>query len=103
MQKTIDETNYRREKQIAYNLKNNIIPKPLNKSIEDHLSNRFEYMQEDNLRKVAEQNLNQNYSKTEIQKMVREMKKEMESAAKALDFIQAAKIRDEIKRLEAFN
>jgi excinuclease ABC subunit B len=47
--------------------------------------------------------LNQNYSKTEIQKMVREMKKEMESAAKALDFIQAAKIRDEIKRLEAFN
>jgi excinuclease ABC subunit B len=103
MQKTIDETNYRREKQIAYNLKNNIIPKPLNKSIEDHLSNRFEYKQEDNLRKVAEQNLNQNYSKTEIQKMVREMKKEMESAAKALDFIQAAKIRDEIKRLEAFN
>ena len=38
MQKTIDETNYRREKQIAYNTKNNITPKALNKSLDNALT-----------------------------------------------------------------
>jgi len=103
MQKTIDETNYRREKQIAYNAKNNIIPKPLNKSIEDHLSNQFEYKQEETLLKVAESNASANYSKKDSQKVIKELKKEMEIAAKALDFIHAAKIRDEIKRLETLS
>lgn len=101
MQKTIDETNYRREKQINFNTANNLVPKALNKSIENHLSKSpitsFHY---DNSTQKAAEPETEYLSKTEIEKRIREKRKAMEKAAKDLDFMQAAKLRDEIKVLQ---
>jgi len=101
MQKTIDETNYRREKQNAYNKKNNIIPKALNKSLDSALAKNSiaTLAQEREERKVAEAD-NRYLTKPEIEKKIRETRKAMEAAAKSLDFIEAAKYRDEIKYLQ---
>ena len=98
MQKTIDETNYRREKQIAYNTKHNITPKALNKSLDNALSKNSisTYSYELEARKAAEPESDY-LSKPELEKKIREKRKLMEEAAKALDFIVAAKLRDEIK------
>ncbi|NQY06790.1 MAG: UvrB/UvrC motif-containing protein, partial [Flavobacteriaceae bacterium] len=101
MQKTIDETNYRREKQMAYNKANNITPKPLNKKIDNPLA-RDEvatYQYEQHLKQVAEESAAY-MSKPEIEKKIRETRKLMESAAKELDFIKAAQLRDQIKILQ---
>lgn len=101
MQRTIDETNYRREKQIAYNTKHNLKPRALNKSIENPLAKSpitsFHY---DNLPKNAAEPESEYLSKSEIEKRIREKRKAMEKAAKDLDFLQAAKLRDEIKTLQ---
>jgi len=101
MQKTIDETNYRREKQNAYNKKNNIIPKALNKSLDSALAKNSiaTLAQEREERKVAEAE-NRYLTKPEIEKKIRETRKAMEAASKSLDFIEAAKYRDEIKYLQ---
>lgn len=101
MQKTIDETNYRREKQIAYNTKHNLQPKALNKSLGNALSNNSVSTQyyEDKILKAAEPE-SLYLSKPEIEKKIREARKAMEKAAKDLDFMQAAKLRDEIKALQ---
>lgn len=101
MQKTIDETNYRRDKQNAYNKKNNIIPKALNKSLDSALAKNSiaTLAQEREERKVAEAE-NRYLTKPEIEKKIRETRKAMEAAAKSLDFIEAAKYRDEIKYLQ---
>ncbi len=98
MQKTIDETNYRREKQIAYNTENNITPKALNKSLDNALSKNSvsTYHYELEALKAAEPE-SEYLSKPEIEKKIRERRKLMEQAAKELDFILAAKLRDEIK------
>lgn len=100
MQKTIDETNYRREKQMAYNKAHNLVPKPLNKSIENPLAKSpitsFHY----DLSVINKKEDISLLSKTEIEKRIREKRKAMEKAAKELDFIQAAKLRDEIKELQ---
>ncbi len=98
MQKTIDETNYRREKQIAYNTKNNITPKALNKSLDNVLSKNSvsTYSYELEALKAAEPE-SEYLTKPELEKKIREKRKLMEEAAKALDFIVAAKLRDEIK------
>ncbi len=98
MQKTIDETNYRREKQIAYNTKNNVTPKALNKSLDNALSKNSvsTYHYELEALKAAEPE-SEYLSKPELEKKIREKRKLMEEAAKALDFIVAAKLRDEIK------
>ena len=98
MQKTINETNYRREKQIAYNTKNNIVPKALNKSLDNALtknsvSTRY-YEQKEQLAAEPE---SEYLTKPELEKKIRETRKLMEEAAKALDFIEAAKHRDKIK------
>ncbi len=101
MQKTIDETNYRREKQIAYNTKNNITPKALNKSLDSVLSKNSVstyHFEKEELR-AAEPDLKY-LTKEQIEKMIREKRKAMEKAAKELDFMQAAKLRDEIKGLQ---
>ena len=102
MQKTIDETNYRREKQIAYNTEHNITPKALNKSLDSALTKNsvstFHYEKEAILA-AAEPDL-EYLAKPKIEKMIRDKRKEMEKAAKDLDFIQAAKLRDEIKILQ---
>ena len=101
MQKTIDETLYRRDKQQAYNLKNNLTPKALNKSLDNALSKNSvtTYAQELSDRKAAEAK-NRYLSKEEVEKKIRESRKAMEAAAKELDFIEAARLRDEIKSLQ---
>ncbi|MFY7741848.1 MAG: excinuclease ABC subunit UvrB [Flavobacterium sp.] len=98
MQKTIDETNYRREKQIAYNTKHNLQPKALNKSLNNALSNNSVSTQyyEDKVLKAAEPE-SLYLTKPEIEKKIRDLRKMMEKAAKELNFIEAAKLRDEIK------
>ncbi len=101
MQKTIDETNYRREKQVNYNTKHNLQPKALNKSLGNALSNNSvstQYYENQVLKAAEPESLY--LSKPEIEKKIRDARKAMEKAAKELDFIQAAKLRDEIKALQ---
>ena len=101
MQKTIDQTNYRRDKQHAYNLKNKITPTALNKSLDNALSKNSvaTFAQELSERKEAEAK-NRFLTKEQIEKKIRVSRKEMEKAAKDLDFIEAARLRDEIKSLQ---
>ncbi|SFW11718.1 Excinuclease ABC subunit B [Sinomicrobium oceani] len=104
MQKTIDETNYRREKQMAFNTANNITPKALNKKIDSgirRVSATEAY--HENFRKgpTAAAEPDMTYAtKEQVEKNIREKRKAMEKAAKDLDFMQAAKLRDEIKALQ---
>jgi excinuclease ABC subunit B len=101
MQKTIDETNYRREKQINYNTINGLEPKALNKSLGSALGNNSvstQYYENQALKAAEPESLY--LSKPEIEKKIREARKAMEKAAKELDFMQAAKYRDEIKALQ---
>jgi len=101
MQKTIDETNYRRKKQIDYNTKHKQIPTALNKSLNSALAKNSvaTYALELENRKVAEE-ANRYLTKPQIEKRIREVRKAMEKAAKSLDFLEAAKFRDEIKVLQ---
>jgi excinuclease ABC subunit B len=101
MKKTIDETEYRREKQKKYNKKNNLTPTPLNKSIKDVFLNQSDNV---NLKKIQKEkdilsNI-KNLSKNQKEKEIRKYRTEMESAAKSLDFIEAARLRDIIKSLK---
>lgn len=98
MQKTIDDTNYRREKQIAYNTKHGITPTALNKSLDNALSRNSvsTYSYELEAIKAAEPE-SQYLTKDQLEKKIREKRKLMEQAAKALDFIIAAQLRDDIK------
>jgi len=102
MQLTIDETDRRRTKQMAYNTANNIIPTQINKAISDDLSKSAvsSVHYDAALQKAAETKL-EYLSKPEIEKRIRTARKQMETAAKALDFIAAAKFRDEIAALKA--
>ncbi|NND51051.1 MAG: excinuclease ABC subunit UvrB [Flavobacteriaceae bacterium] len=102
MQKTIDETNYRREKQIAYNTKHNITPKALNKSLDNALTRNSvsTYYYEQEVRKAAEAE-SEYLTKPELEKKIRLKRKQMEEAAKALDFMEAAKLRDDIKTYQS--
>lgn len=97
MQKTIDETNYRREKQIAYNTKNNLVPKALNKSLDSALAKNSVSTYKTELdAKLAAEPESKYLTKGELEKKIRETRKLMEQAAKALDFMEAARFRDEI-------
>ncbi len=101
MRKTIDETTYRREKQIAYNQEHNITPMALNKSLDSALAKNSVstyHFEKEELR-AAEPEL-EYMTKEQIEKLIREKRKSMEKAAKELDFMQAAKLRDEIKMLQ---
>ena len=101
MQKTIDETNYRREKQINYNTLHGTEPKALNKSLGSALGNNSvstQYYENQALKAAEPESLY--LSKPEIEKKIREARKAMEKSAKDLDFMQAAKFRDEIKMLQ---
>ncbi len=101
MQKTIDETNYRRTKQINFNTENNVVPMALNKKIESAFTNNklVEYELGHTLNTAAEPETAY-LSKPEIEKLIREKRRAMEKAAKDLDFMQAAKLRDAIKALQ---
>jgi excinuclease ABC subunit B len=101
MQKTMDETTYRREKQIAYNTKHGLVPMALNKSLGNALSgNSVSTQYYDNLEYKAAEPESEYLTKPEIEKKIREKRKAMEKAAKELDFMQAARLRDEIKALQ---
>lgn len=101
MQLTIDETNRRRAKQIAYNTANNITPTQIKKSIENTLAkNTISSYHYDNSVDMAAEDELAYLSKSDIEKRIRDKRKQMEEAAKALDFIVAAKLRDEIKLLK---
>lgn len=102
MQRTMDETLYRRNKQMDFNTKHGLKPKALSKKIDSSLTDQFKsYQQTDtNYQKVAEEQvayLNSN----QIEKLIKEKRKAMETAAKDLDFMKAAKLRDEIAALNS--
>ncbi len=101
MQKTIDETNYRRTKQNNFNIENNQVPQALNKKIDSAFTKNplVEYELGHTLNVAAEPETAY-LTKAEIDKLIREKRKSMEKAAKELDFMQAAKLRDEIKKLQ---
>ncbi|WP_298427268.1 excinuclease ABC subunit UvrB [uncultured Kordia sp.] len=101
MQKTMDETAYRREKQIEYNTKHGITPKGLNKSLNNALGKDESLSWEDEIKaKVAAEPDLEYMTKPQIEKLIREKRKSMETAAKELNFMDAAKYRDEIKLLQ---
>ncbi|CAM1367885.1 excinulease of nucleotide excision repair, DNA damage recognition component [Tenacibaculum soleae] len=97
MQQTMDETNRRREKQINYNTKNGITPTQINKKLDNTLSKdtTATYQYDNAIQKAAEQDL-EYLPKEEIEKRIRAKRKQMEEAAKSLDFMVAAQLRDEI-------
>jgi len=101
MQLTMDETKRRRKKQTDYNLKHNITPTQIKKNIDDSLSKtQIATYQYDEAKLKATEHELKYLSKSELEKRVRETRKNMESAAKALDFLVAAQLRDEIKELQ---
>ena len=84
-----------------YNKQNNITPKQIKKNIDESLTKNqlASYQYEEANNKATEHEL-QYLSKAELEKRIREKRKSMEAAAKALDFLIAAKFRDEIKELQ---
>lgn len=107
MQKAIDETERRREKQIAYNRKHNTVPRPLEKSKEAILQQtqiaavgkEKTYVQPDEISLAAEENM-QYRSRADVQKGIDIIRRKMEQAARKLDFIEAAILRDELFELQ---
>ena len=97
--KTIEETNYRRSKQAEYNKTNNIIPKPIVKSIDNALTkkllkNKTETEDDTIIDFVIPKKLK------DFDKKIRELRKLMEKSAKELDFKSAAIYRDQIKKMK---
>ena len=107
MQKTIDETNRRREKQLAYNEKHNITPQAIQKAKNSVLNRentgaepilyREEYSQSAN---IAADPVIQYMSKDQLKKTIEKTRKAMVEAAKKMEFIEAAQLRDELIKLE---
>lgn len=110
MRITIDETNRRRDKQIAYNLEHGITPTTVGKSRESIMEQTSvmdfaggvakAYVESDMLASLAADPIVQYMSKADLQKAIDKTKKEMNAAAKDMDFLQAAKLRDEMFALE---
>jgi excinuclease ABC subunit B len=111
MQRTIDETNRRRDKQIKYNEEHHITPTTIIKSIQQVMAqsavldikgytlNNINVRTTDNMVMVAESE-NTYTTIPQIEKAITQTKKQMDKFAKALDFMEAAKLRDEMFRLE---
>ena len=106
MRKTIDETQRRREKQMAYNIANGIVPKTIIKPL-DNAWNDFNKQRltdyattDEQIRTVAEETAAVYRSPKDIKKAIQEAKKQMEKSVKELDFMNAAKYRDIIIALE---
>lgn len=98
MQETIDGSDYRREKQITYNDERGLKPQAIKKSLDNALTRKQTYQIEaDSLINLAAEETEQYLSKPEIEQKIRDTRKQMEAAAKELDFMQAAKLRDTIK------
>ncbi len=102
MQKTIDETEYRRSKQMAYNKEHGLEPRAIKKTLESALyrKNAATYAIEETLTLKAAEEEAEYLSKAQIEQKIRDTRKRMEKAAKDLDFMEAAKLRDQIKMLQ---
>lgn len=102
MQKTMEETTRRRERQMAYNLEHGISPQPLNKPIEQHFTLPMDYPSIPEIK--AEPSLQEPVKayrdENERLKEIKSLQKAMKQAAKELDFIKAAAYRDKIQALE---
>jgi excinuclease ABC subunit B len=110
MQRTIDETNRRREKQVAYNMANNITPRTIKKSIEQVMAQtsvldikgydpESPYAVDEVVTRAAE-NEAEYTTIPQLEKVIAKTKKEMEKAARDLDFMEAARLRDEMFALQ---
>jgi len=108
MQQTIDETERRREKQIKFNTDNGLVPTALNKSREAIMSQtsvagskkrRAKYDIQVDINQAAEEGIAY-LSKDELKKRLGQTRVFMEQAAKELDFLEAARLRDEMKKIE---
>jgi len=110
MRVTIDETNRRREKQIAYNTKHGITPRTIGKSREAIIEQtsvmdfkggvQKAYIEKEMTDNLAADPIVQYMTKPELQKSIEKTKKDMVLAAKEMDFLMAAKLRDEMYALE---
>ena len=100
MKKTMDETEYRRKKQELFNKNNNITPTPLKTKIKEVFSNEQIDNELSNLNKTKKNIDVSKMSNEEKNRTIKTYRKKMEIAAKALDFIEAARIRDLIKELK---
>ena len=100
MKLTIDETNRRREKQTAYNLKHHITPKPLFKKKDNELAKKLNpYKSIDSMNVAAEKKLDYT-NPMELEKAIKSTRKQMEMAAQNLDFMEAASLRDKLSELK---
>ncbi|MBE6246900.1 MAG: excinuclease ABC subunit UvrB [Bacteroidales bacterium] len=102
MRRTIDETNRRREKQMEYNREHGITPKQVLKkerNVMERTQVGTEYVRDEEKVDVLQDPVIRNMSKEQLQKAMASAKREMEKAAAELDFIRAAKFRDEMKFL----
>ena len=113
MQRTIDETSRRREKQIAFNIANGITPKTIKKSIQQIMaqgsvldikgydpSNPYALQRDEQLVTSAAEEQVTYQTIPQIERAIGKTKKDMEKAARDLDFIEAARLRDEMFRLQ---
>ncbi len=110
MQKTIDETDRRREKQIQYNIEHNITPKTIKKSIEQIMGQTSvldikgttdsPYAIDDNLNTIAAEEQVEYKTIPQMEKAISQIKRMMEKAAKDMDFMEAARLRDEMFRMQ---
>ena len=98
MQKAIDETNRRRDIQMAYNKKYGIVPQTIKKPIENNLLSLVaSYRDLEDI--VAEEMVDMGIDKKDLPKLIDKLEKDMHKAAKILDFERAAEIRDQLKKL----
>ncbi len=101
MQETIDGTEYRRQKQIAYNEEHGLTPKAIKKSFENALTkSKQQAYTFENAETLAAESETEYLTKPQIEKKIRDTRKAMEKAAKDLDFMTAAKLRDKIKTFQ---
>jgi excinuclease ABC subunit B len=111
MQRTIDETNRRRDKQLKYNQENGITPKTIYKSKEQILQQTSvldikgydetnKYAQRDELLPIAAEEEVSYRSAAQLDKLIAQTRKAMEKAAKDLDFMEAARLRDKLFQFE---
>lgn len=102
MRKTISETNRRREKQLAYNELHGITPTAIKKGERNSFENKDPnaYVEPDSSQAIAADPVVQYMTKTALEKAIAKTKKAMQDAAKRLEFLEAAQLRDELIKLE---